>query len=174
LAQVIWTSGLSAFVALLVVWLTSRLASIRAHDDRVWDRKAGAYAGVFEALYAMEIFFDDHIEDHINDRDPSEAERLERQLAYKNARLRLGQVIAREVWLLSPQVKQLTDRLDIALQSRTNSWMEDMVSGSDAVFVARTGITQLAERDLSRPHLIPFMHSKGLLGGHDSLKLPKE
>src|SRR5690242_10498963 len=56
--SLISTSGLSAFVAFLVVWLTSRLASIRAHDDRVWDRKAGAYAAIFEALYDMEVFFD--------------------------------------------------------------------------------------------------------------------
>lgn len=157
--MLLWTSGISAFVAVLAVWLTSRLASIRGHDDRVWDRKAGAYSAIFEALFDMEMFFDKHLEDHMRGRDVSADESKERYQAYAAARHRLGQVLAREVWLLSDAVKVEKDKLSTELEKRYEGWFEDMDSGCAAVIAARKAIAKLASDDLRRPSLLPAIRA---------------
>ena len=157
--MLVWTSGISAFVAVLAVWLTSRLASIRAHDDRVWDRKAGAYSAIFEALFDMELFFDKHLNDYMNGLDVSPDENTERHRAYASARHRLGQVMAREVWLLSDAVKAEKDELSSKLERRYENWFEDIDSGCAAVIAARKAITRLASADLRRPSLLPSLRA---------------
>lgn len=154
LASLIGTTGLSAFIALLVVWLTSRLASIRAHDDRVWDRKAGAYAAIFEALYDMDLFFGKQLQDYYRNRDIPEDESNERYRHYQAARQRLGQVIAREVWILSPAVLAETNELNRSFAVRADNWFDDMDSGAAAVVVAQTGIASVAAAALRRPQLM--------------------
>jgi hypothetical protein len=157
--SLLWTSWLPAAVALLVVWLTSRLASIRAHDDRVWDRKAGAYSAIFEALFDMEMFFDKHLEDHMNGRDISSDESQALYQAYSAARKRVGQILAREAWLLSDAVRAEKDKLNTELAKRGKDWFDDMDSGCAAVIAARKAIAQLASDDLRRPRLLPSVRA---------------
>ena len=42
-----------ALIGLFGVWIGSWLANRRAHDDRIWQRKAEAYGKILEALNIM-------------------------------------------------------------------------------------------------------------------------
>ena len=147
-------SLLPAFAAVIAVRLTSRLTSIMSHDDRVWERKAEAFAAIFEALHDMQTFFDRELMDEVSGREIDQAEQLERSRGYRSARDRLLQTVAREVWLLPDAVKEVTKKLNTDLWKRAETWFDDMESGSLAVAAAVHELSKLAAEDLRRPSLL--------------------
>ena len=60
---------LGALIGLLGVWMGSLLTSRRAHDDRIWQRKAEAYGKILEALNIMMRSYEDDLRDLENNRN---------------------------------------------------------------------------------------------------------
>ncbi len=159
------TALISALVALVVVLITGSLTAARAHDDRVWARKAAAYAAMFEAMGEMSDVFRLWWRDYETAAfpDPSPQQVDERQKAYAQAKKLLFTTVKREVWILPPAVTNEIDVLDVILTQRYDSSAEWLATTSEALRLATLRLSDFARSD---------MHRGGLLERFDRRKPP--
>lgn len=142
-------SLLGAIVALGAVWLASRLAVGRTRAERVWDRKAEAYSVIFEALYEMEEWFDDNLDDEMLRRDVDQSVQARRNASYRSAQDRLFRTVAKEEWVLPVDVTERFRTLWSTLHAHYESWFEDLDAGSAAVHKTKKWLVEFARKDLA-------------------------
>lgn len=73
----------------LAVWLASRFAAVRSHEDKVWLRKSEAYGHILEALADIRDWYAVNFEDEAVGLEPTAEIRRERQELFYAARRRL-------------------------------------------------------------------------------------
>lgn len=147
-----WSSIAAIIVApiatLTAVWLTSHFAWRRTQSEKVWDRKAEAYSAILQALNEMEASLDAWMSDETLRRETSDEVSEERRTRYQQARGRMQSVVGRELWLLSPALKEYIDEVNKALSARYDSWFEDLDASLFAVRNAIKSVTHLAQKEL--------------------------
>lgn len=141
----------SSAVAITAVYLAARFAAKQAHLGRVWDRKAEAYSAILEALHDTEEWYSQNLDDEFEDREVDEAIKKARNADYSAARKLLRRSIAREVWLLPPDVQERIRDMNKVLAARYESWFEDIDAGFAEVRKAAADVAGLARADLKSP-----------------------
>lgn len=114
----------------------------------MWDRKAEAYSAILQALNEMEASLDAWMSDETLRRETSDEVSEERRTRYQQARARMQSVDGRELWLLSPALKEYIDDVNKALSARYESWFEDLDASLFAVRNAIESVTRLAQKEL--------------------------
>jgi hypothetical protein len=147
------TTIATGLVAVVAVWLTSRLASRRAHDERTWNRKADAYSAIFEALDDFQRWYDTYLEREFDGRELSEQQSADLTESSKQARLKLARVLASQSWLLPVEIEERIRALNEALDERHESWFESVDAGAFEVRQAKKDVLLIAQRELGRPRL---------------------
>ena len=140
----------------LGVWLASRFAAIRSHEDKVWLRKSDAYGHILEALADIRDWYGANLDDEYMGHEPNQETQDERLRTFVEARRKLAGTIAREVWLLPDVAKLETDRLSVVFSERHESWFEHVDSCSFEAKKSQAKIESLARDDLRRPHFLSF------------------
>ncbi|HEX8214263.1 MAG TPA: hypothetical protein VF582_02195 [Allosphingosinicella sp.] len=147
-----WTSlispALGALVGLAAVWLASFLTSLRTHKDRIWNRKSEAYAVIFEALYDMQTWFDENLDDEMLRRDVDAQTQERRNASYRAAKDRLFRTLAREEWMLPNDVTLQFATLRSTLEAHYASWFEDLDTGAGAVHKTKKKLIEFARIDM--------------------------
>jgi hypothetical protein len=145
-----------ALIGLFGVWIGSWLASRRAHDDRIWQRKAEAYGKILEALNIMMWSYDDDQRDIENcvQRDPEHHKK--RNEDYDLWKRQLFSTVAREVWLLPISVKAETDSLAKALNASHEIYNDYVDSCATEIQKSVERVEALARVDLKRKALLGF------------------
>jgi hypothetical protein len=144
-------SLVAVFVALGVVWLTSQLATRRAHREKLWERRAQAFSIIFEALYDFSSWYDDHMEDEFRHREVDDETQKRRDETYRAAKDRLYRTLAREDWLLSDKVKERLTALTKALDAHHDAWFEMLDDGYRAVSQTKKDLVKIAKSELGQP-----------------------
>ena len=77
--------GLPFLGVLVGGWLASRFSAIRAHDEKVWIRKADAYGRILEALSDIRDWYAVYLEDIYKGREATADQETERQQMFREA-----------------------------------------------------------------------------------------
>jgi hypothetical protein len=141
---------ISSAVALLTVWMGSRFASAQARHGKVWDRKAEAYSTILEALHRMRETFDTWLEDVFRGRDVDDETEKARRTEYQDACRLLKSRIAREAWLLPPDVQENLAQMDAEIGRRHETWFDHIDTGAAEVKKSISAVMRMAEADLLR------------------------
>jgi hypothetical protein len=141
---------ISASVALIVVVLSGQIAAARAHDDRVWTRKAAAYSTIIAALGDLEDAFDWWFDVNYDLRRPSQSQEAAQRKIYQEAKRQLLRAMNGEAWLLPVEVVTLVRELRTALNKRYKTWSEELDECSAATVRTMTGLEAIARNDMGR------------------------
>lgn len=144
-----------AVIALIVAWLTARFASIKAHEDRIWEGKAAACAAIFEALHVMG---DTYRRPLVMTKHELKVSHEAIQAGWKDygqARGGLYATIARESWLLPLAAAMVVE----GPKTKLEVWIDDPLAlcrnGAEAVEAATRDLSSLARSELAKPSLLP-------------------
>ena len=143
--------------ALLGVWITSFLASKRAYDDRIWQRKAEAYGKILEALNIMMWSYDDDHRDLESNVKRNSDYHEKHHAEYRLAKRQLFSTVAREVWLLPVSVKAETDALAKVLDKDHENLTDHLNSQAFGIERSIKQIEALATADLKRAAFLGFL-----------------
>ena len=143
--------------ALLAIWIASFLASRRAHDDRIWQRKAEAYGKILEALNIMMWSYDDELRDLESNVKRNSDYHEKRDTEYRLAKRQLFSTVAREVWLLPISVKAETDALAKVLDKYDVNDPDQLESYAYGIENSIKQIEALAKADLKRAAFLGFL-----------------
>ena len=142
---------------LLAVWIGSLLSSRRAHDDRIWQRKAEAYGKILEALNVMMWYFDDDHRDLESNVKRNSDYHEKHHAEYRLAKRQLFSTVAREVWLLPVSVKAETDALAKVLDKDHENLTDHLNSQAFGIERSIKQIEALATADLKRSTFLAFL-----------------
>ena len=148
---------LGALIGLLGVWIGSFLASKRAYDDRIWQRKAEAYGKILEALNIMMGSYDDNLRDLENNSKRDSDYHEKHHAVYRLAKQQLFSTVAREVWLLPVSVKTETDALAKVLDKDHENLTDHLNSQAFGIERSIKQIEALATADLKRSTFLAFL-----------------
>ena len=142
---------------LLAVLIGSLLSSRRAHDDRIWQRKAEAYGKILEALNIMMGAYDDELRDLESNVKRNSDYHEKRGTEYRLAKRQLFSTVAREVWLLPISVKAETDALAKVLDQDHEKLTDHLNSDAYGIEKSIKQIEALAKADLKRAAFLDFL-----------------
>ena len=142
---------------LLAVWIGSLLSSRRAHDDRIWQRKAEAYGKILEALNVMMWYFDDDHRDLESNVKRNSDYDEKRVAEYRLSKRQLFSTVAREVWLLPVSVKTEADALVKVLDENHEDFSDDLNYHAFGIERSIKKIEALAKADLKRAAFLDFL-----------------
>ena len=135
----------------------SLLTSRRAHDDRIWQRKAEAYGKILEALNIMMWSYDDELRDLESNVKRNSDYHEKRDTEYRLAKRQLFSTVAREVWLLPISVKAETDALAKVLDKYDVNDPDQLESYAYGIENSIKQIEALAKADLKRAAFLGFL-----------------
>lgn len=145
-----------ALIGLFGVWVGSWLASRRAHEDRIWQRKAEAYGKILEALNVMMWSYEADLRDLETYRERDSDDNKKSNDDYALAKRQLFSTVAREVWLLPISVKSETDSLAKALNERHENYYDHVDSCTFEIRKSVKRVETLAMADLKRAGFLDF------------------
>lgn len=150
LASAVTTGAAAATAAVFAAWYTSRQASERSMRERIWDRKAAAYSEIFGALSVMLRWAEDEMLDVQVDGAPLDALRDERVARFREARDRVDQVAAQNIWLLSEASRDALIIMDRELNAPSGSfdWLVELAKANSALAKAITKLTHIAREEM--------------------------
>lgn len=142
---------IGAVVALLGVWLTSRLSAKRSRSEKVWDNRSASYAALLSSFHDLEVWYtaqwDQYFLGNLDDdfgltEDEfftSEFEDLHRHLRRKIAEVRL---------VVSPQARAIFEKLERELDMLTGDLGQLIVDRRNAIIDAKESLLKAADHEL--------------------------
>jgi hypothetical protein len=129
-------------------WLAARFALRRFYDEKIWERKTGAYTAIFEALYEMHLWFDAHIEAEQRDKELSKEQQDALSNDYQIAKRKLQRRLASEAWLIPDDCRLRINEMLRALNKRPNTWFELLENHSAEIEFATIDLARMVRTDL--------------------------
>ena len=138
----------AAVASFVGAWLAARLALTRFYQEKIWERKVAAYSGIFDSLHDMNLWFIEHFEAEITNKELPQKMNIELGESYNKAKYTLLRKLDSEVWLLSSGCQSRIRKLLQDLGQRHEMWYEDVDFGSDAVRRAIDDLRKIVQQDL--------------------------
>ncbi|QAY96079.1 hypothetical protein CWB41_10340 [Methylovirgula ligni] len=129
-------------------WLAAIFSLRIFRSQRVWERKAEAYTAIFDALYDMARWYDEHFDAEISGRELSEDKKSELSKAYMAAKEKLKRRIASETWLLPEVASQRLEDLFKRLSIERNDWFKMLDEDSYSISMATLDLRLMVREDL--------------------------
>ena len=148
------STAITAAIAVFAVWLTSRLAIQRTHDDRIWIRKADAYSAISQSIKVMERVYIDWEAEATGSKEFSSDIEKEQIAQNTLAMQQLFSTVAANAWLLSEEVEQRCNKMISVLNVRHESWFEHVMDCAYELSKAHKDVLAIAKKELGRPRLI--------------------
>lgn len=126
---------LTAGASFVGAWLAAQFALRRFYREKVWERKTAAYTAIFEALYQMGRWFEEHIGELAMDRELPQERRTELFKQSRVAEAQLGTRLASETWLIPDPIRvRIEDGLiDLRRAYNFSDWGDHLIHGTRAV-----------------------------------------
>ena len=140
----------AAITAIIASYFTSRLALRRFYSEKSWEKKAEAYAAIFESLHYMKRAYAEDIDAAMKERDVPEDRQKESEKKYREARDEIAKRIDIGNFILSDEaVAELFDfQRALARASDTNSWTVYIGDSYDAINSTLKRMRGIAKDDL--------------------------
>jgi hypothetical protein len=148
-----WTSlvapTLTAAASFLGAWLATQFALRRFYREKTWERKTAAYSVIFEALFDMARWHDQHLTAYFRQREIGEPEATDLRKEYQRGKLTLQRRLASEVWLLPDECKARVDRMLRKLDVEPNDWFEMLENNLGEIKSTTDDLTRMVRADLN-------------------------
>jgi hypothetical protein len=129
-------------------WLAAIFALRSFRSQKVWERKAEAYTAIFDALYDMARWYDEHFDAEIRGRELSEDKKSELSKAYMAAKDKLKRRIASETWLLPETASKRLEDLFKCLAIERNDWFKILDEDSYSISTATHDLRVIVREDM--------------------------
>jgi hypothetical protein len=129
------------------------LASQRSHDERVWSRKADAYAEIFRSIEAMQACYAAWEAQELLRQELSDERETQLRDENTEAHRILRSTVAANSWLLDINVEKRCQDIHRALGTHHDSWFEHVDASSHELSLATSDLKALALAELGRPKL---------------------
>ncbi|HLH11065.1 MAG TPA: hypothetical protein VKV77_04180 [Methylovirgula sp.] len=139
---------LQPVLSLIGGWLAATFALRNFRSQKVWERKAEAYTSIFDALYDMARWYDEHYDAEISGRKMTEDKVSELSKAYTAAKEKLKRRVASETWLLAEAASKRLEELFKCLSIERNDWFRMLDEDSYSISEATRDLRVMVRKDL--------------------------
>ncbi len=140
----------AAITAIIASLCTSWFALRRFYSEKWWEKKAEAYAAIFEALHYMKRAYAEDIDAAMKEREVPEDRQKESEKKYREARDEIAKRIDIGNFILSDEAAaELSDfQRALARAKDTNSWTVHIGDSYDAISNTLKRMRAIAKDDL--------------------------
>ena len=132
--------------ALLVAWLSVRLALSRYKAEKLWERETTALVELVEAIGEMDEVNTEWINNAAANRDTTDEHDAKQRERYNVGKRRLATVALTASVVLPREVTGVIDDLSKALNARYSDWHEDLFETSAAMEKAQRKLIAYGQR----------------------------
>jgi hypothetical protein len=131
-------------------WLAAHFALRRFYREKLWERKTAAYTAIFEAIHDMSMWFDQHFNAMVRNRELSKEKQDELTATYQTARKTFERRLTSETWLIPDDIRKRLDDLQYALDKLDDhhDWALLVSEGSKIVFEGTNELREMVRKDL--------------------------
>jgi hypothetical protein len=141
---------LSSVGSFFGAWLAAHFALRRFYHEKVWERKTVAYTAIFDAIHDMGMWFEQHFNAMVRNRELSEEKQDELTATYQTARKTFERHLTSEIWLIPDDIRKRLDDLQNALDKLDDhhDWALIVSEGNKIVFEGTNELREMVRKDL--------------------------
>jgi hypothetical protein len=165
--QAAWQMFIVPFgAAALGAWFTAHFSLRRFFREKEWERKTQAYTAIFEALFDMRTWFDEHWDAEVKHKELSKERQSELAQNCGAARRTLQRRLTGETWLLPPECSDRLAAMMRQLNKERESFFDELDEGyktiADTVSDLRTTVRKDLQLEKNAPWATVFDHFESL------------
>lgn len=136
------------FVAIIVSLITAYFSLRRFRKERVWDLKIETYDSIFSALYDLDEFWRNILNEYTTGDEPDDWDEIEQ--AFNNAKFHLGEVVFRGEFIINKDAIKVLHRLTKSLNEKEPGFIKDMFTNDtkESFYKKQREILKMTLRDL--------------------------